>query len=310
MKVVLELQDQPSNIKKVTIRHDVVIGRGAECNLRLSAPQVSRRHCFLRVNADGASVTDLDSSNGTWLDDEKLSSGKRYQLEDGMMISVGPVKFIARVRTEAPVAEALQVDVQDERVEAEFIEPLDGGAGDGDMDATISGPLSDVDHANMNFAIEQAGEAASEDEPTADYVPTSESGDYFAGIDEIEDDEPETVHDDLSGEVVDVVDAEVAEVIDAEVDFIDDGELIEADELIDADDGVEEVDLVDDDEMILADDEVDLIDDEIELVDEVDDSVVSGSGEIEVIDDIEDDEIIELPAAEDDKLNNFLKGLD
>ena len=88
MKVVLELQDQPSNIKKVTVRHDIVIGRGTECNLRLSAPQVSRRHCFLRIGADGASIADLDSSNGTTLNDRKLTSGKRYAVPDLSLIHI------------------------------------------------------------------------------------------------------------------------------------------------------------------------------------------------------------------------------
>jgi serine phosphatase RsbU (regulator of sigma subunit) len=42
-----------------------VVGRGADCDVRLEEPSVSRRHARLVVSAGGAEVTDLGSSNGT-----------------------------------------------------------------------------------------------------------------------------------------------------------------------------------------------------------------------------------------------------
>jgi len=190
MKVVLELQDQQSNIKKVTVRHDIVIGRGAECNLRLSAPQVSRRHCFLRITDEGAFVSDLDSSNGTFLNDNKLTSGKRYALEDGASFAVGPVRFIAHVRSEVVAADVLQVSVTDDRIEAEETEQAAPSAAttsdSGEYMATVSQPVEESgqdDAQAMNLAVEQAGAAADEDDPTADYVATSPSasGMYTTG---------------------------------------------------------------------------------------------------------------------------------
>ena len=96
MRIVLELQGQPANIRRVTVRHDIVIGRGSDCNLRLSAPQISRRHCFLRVSRDSASVTDLESSNGTFLGGTRLKSGTKYDLVDGDELALGPVLFLVR----------------------------------------------------------------------------------------------------------------------------------------------------------------------------------------------------------------------
>ncbi|MFM7036820.1 MAG: FHA domain-containing protein [Planctomycetaceae bacterium] len=101
MKIVLELLDQSSSVRKITVRHDIVIGRGSDCNLRLSAPQVSRRHCFLRVSRDGVSITDLESSNGTWVNGNRLPSSVRQDLTDGSQISLGPVRFLVHVRPEA-----------------------------------------------------------------------------------------------------------------------------------------------------------------------------------------------------------------
>ena len=109
MKVVLELQDQPSNVRRITIRHDIVIGRGSDCNLRLSAPQVSRRHCFLRVGRDSVSVTDLDSSNGTFVDGKRIAAGKRCDIFDGVQLALGPIRFIVHVRTEVAVADAAKL---------------------------------------------------------------------------------------------------------------------------------------------------------------------------------------------------------
>ncbi|MEY3457702.1 MAG: hypothetical protein RL215_859 [Planctomycetota bacterium] len=105
MKIVLELLDQSSSVRRITVRHDILIGRGSECNLRLSAPQVSRRHCFLRIGRDGLSVTDLDSSNGTWINGQRIPAGIRKELADGTQLSLGPVRFLLHVRPESVSAD-------------------------------------------------------------------------------------------------------------------------------------------------------------------------------------------------------------
>jgi pSer/pThr/pTyr-binding forkhead associated (FHA) protein len=101
MKVVLELQEQLANVRRVTVRHDIVIGRGSDCNLRLSAPQMSRRHCFLRVGRDGVSVTDLDSSNGTYVDNQRIKPGERVELKTGSILTLGPVNFIVHLKEDS-----------------------------------------------------------------------------------------------------------------------------------------------------------------------------------------------------------------
>lgn len=166
MKVVLELLDQNSNIKKVTVRHDIVIGRGAECNLRLSAPQVSRRHCFLRIGSEGAFVSDLDSSNGTFLNGERLSSGTRVNLVNGATLAVGPVKFIAHVRSEVMAADVLRVEILDDRIQNGSGASLEQS--DQDYHATIAHSINN--HDRMDFSVEHVGPAAEDDDPTADYV--------------------------------------------------------------------------------------------------------------------------------------------
>jgi pSer/pThr/pTyr-binding forkhead associated (FHA) protein len=262
MKVVLELQDQPSNIRKVTIRHDIVIGRGAECNLRLSAPQVSRRHCFLRIGTDGAYVSDLDSSNGTYLAGKRLSSGKRYTLNDGAILAVGPVRFVASVQSEVAADEALKVHVADNRIETDAGLAVDDSADDVNFMATMPdtpAEHADDDHSAMNFAIEQGGTAAAEDEPTTDYV----SGDGIdAPVVDAEDEllpglpdlnhvnEPETVA--AASGILDAADDEIIELDVKDIDVVEDDYVIDDEDVIE----VSEVDIVEDSEA--GDEESDL----------------------------------------------------
>ena len=46
-----------------------LVGRDMVCQLRLSDPRTSRRHCAFRWNSAGWSVEDLGSVNGTYVGD-------------------------------------------------------------------------------------------------------------------------------------------------------------------------------------------------------------------------------------------------
>jgi hypothetical protein len=173
MKVVLELQDQPANVRRVMVRHDIVIGRGSDCNLRLSAPQVSRRHCFLRVGRDAVSVTDLDSSNGTYVNGQRIKSGKRYDLTNGSTLGIGPVRFLIHIREEVVSADILKAGNLNEAIRAISAKSSDrstivddGAALVVDNRQTCSRPL--------DLSVEQAGLAADANEATADFRNGSE----------------------------------------------------------------------------------------------------------------------------------------
>ncbi len=46
----------------------VVLGRGNECDIQLQDSEVSRRHAMLEIHGDEAVVTDLGSTNGTYVE--------------------------------------------------------------------------------------------------------------------------------------------------------------------------------------------------------------------------------------------------
>ena len=45
----------------------IVLGRGARCDVVVAHDTVSRRHATIRRDDTGCHVTDLDSTNGTWI---------------------------------------------------------------------------------------------------------------------------------------------------------------------------------------------------------------------------------------------------
>jgi pSer/pThr/pTyr-binding forkhead associated (FHA) protein len=67
---------------------EFTIGRSDECQLALDDPNVNRRHAVLRVQADGVSITDLGSRNGTFVDGVKISSDN-HALKGGNKIGIG-----------------------------------------------------------------------------------------------------------------------------------------------------------------------------------------------------------------------------
>jgi len=68
-------------------RGETVVGRSPYCSIVLSNSQSSRQHCALRLEGEALSLIDLDSANGTWLNDVRVTEPR--QLEAGDIIRVG-----------------------------------------------------------------------------------------------------------------------------------------------------------------------------------------------------------------------------
>ncbi len=55
---------------------------------------VSRRHALIRAAGEKYMLTDLNSSNGTWLNGHRLVSTKSYDLPSGAVIQLGRMKLV------------------------------------------------------------------------------------------------------------------------------------------------------------------------------------------------------------------------
>ncbi len=119
--------------------HDgvVSVGRAEECQLRIPADTVSRRHCQIEVSGKEIVLTDMGSSNGTLVNDKKVVDDD-VVLKAGDKITVGPATFTLQVdgkpgKTPAKVEPA---KAPQPTVSAEVEEALSGSSlADGEIDA-------------------------------------------------------------------------------------------------------------------------------------------------------------------------------
>jgi len=64
----------------------LVLGRGSDCEIRINDHSVSRRHARIQPGADGYYAVDLQSTNGTFVNDVPASM---YKLKDGDYLRIG-----------------------------------------------------------------------------------------------------------------------------------------------------------------------------------------------------------------------------
>ncbi len=93
----------------VLSRHSTVIGRKTDADLRIPLNEISRAHCELTMNGKGVVLRDLGSSNGTFVNGERVDDD--HELSAGDKIRVGSVMFV------------VQIDGQPEEVTPEMFAP-------------------------------------------------------------------------------------------------------------------------------------------------------------------------------------------
>lgn len=71
-----------------------VIGRDPDAALWVDHPSVSRRHARIVVGGDTATLEDLESKNGTFLNGKRIE--KRTALADGDELRIGPETMVLR----------------------------------------------------------------------------------------------------------------------------------------------------------------------------------------------------------------------
>jgi two-component system response regulator AtoC len=82
----------------------LLIGRGAEAEVRISDPLASRAHCRLHVTDGVVEAEDLGSANGTHLRNQALQPGIRVPLVPGDALSIGATLLMLRSGGQLPRA--------------------------------------------------------------------------------------------------------------------------------------------------------------------------------------------------------------
>jgi pSer/pThr/pTyr-binding forkhead associated (FHA) protein len=91
-------------------RGDNTLGRDGSCDVFFDAATVSRRHALIVVTDAGATLEDLGSHNGTFLNGAIVTTAE--QLADGDEIRLGSVPVIYRVGTAEGLTETLVPDTE------------------------------------------------------------------------------------------------------------------------------------------------------------------------------------------------------
>ena len=82
-----------------------LVGRSVECAVRLDSTDVSRRHARITVRGDTATVEDLGSTNGTFVNGKRLTGP--VKLSAGMTVTFGSTEAIFDDSPEEPRTEII-----------------------------------------------------------------------------------------------------------------------------------------------------------------------------------------------------------
>jgi pSer/pThr/pTyr-binding forkhead associated (FHA) protein len=96
MNVSLVLVQADGKQREVPIRKPVqIIGRQTDCQVRIPSANVSRHHCELSLSDDGqVSVRDLGSSNGTYVNKQRVTQGP---VKAGDLLCLGGFVFVVKI---------------------------------------------------------------------------------------------------------------------------------------------------------------------------------------------------------------------
>jgi predicted component of type VI protein secretion system len=94
MQVKLKVLTGSHTGKDVPMSSDMFfIGRGDQCHLRPKSESVSRKHCVLVLREGRLLIQDLQSRNGTFVNDQRLAPDRARVLKPGDKIQVGKLGF-------------------------------------------------------------------------------------------------------------------------------------------------------------------------------------------------------------------------
>ena len=85
-QLVLRVGPSPGKVFPL-MKNEVTIGRDINNEIVINDAEISRKHCRLVMTADGFVIEDLGSTNGTWVNERRISS--QHLLRNGESIRLG-----------------------------------------------------------------------------------------------------------------------------------------------------------------------------------------------------------------------------
>lgn len=88
MRLEIQLEN---GLKEVfeTFEREIVVGRGSTADLRIKSDAISREHAKIQIKSGKFYVTDLNSSNGTQIGEDKLKPNEAFEWQTFFPINIG-----------------------------------------------------------------------------------------------------------------------------------------------------------------------------------------------------------------------------
>lgn len=107
--------------QEISIDRDMLVGRHQEADVLLQSAEVSRKHAALLLKEQNLWVQDLNSSNGTFVNDLRIE--QESQLQDGDIVQFASFKF--SVLAPAASEEVVEVEAPEIQQPAEAVAPAE-----------------------------------------------------------------------------------------------------------------------------------------------------------------------------------------
>ncbi len=133
-------------------KSSTVIGRKPECDVVIASPKVSREHCRIDITDQTASITDLGSRNGIFVNGQKTD---KAQLKSGDKLAIGPLGFVVRTDAAAAISDVAGA-------EEPFTLTEEAGGGD-DLNDDINDFLAQLESGTGSSADEDIIELRDDD---------------------------------------------------------------------------------------------------------------------------------------------------
>jgi two-component system cell cycle response regulator len=98
--VLVVISGKPLGKSFFLTKESIILGRDLTADISIGETSISRRHTEFKVTADGIEVLDLGSTNGTFVNDQKVEAPR--PLEDGDLVRCGStiLKFLKEGKIE------------------------------------------------------------------------------------------------------------------------------------------------------------------------------------------------------------------
>ena len=91
----------------------LTIGRSREADLQIADERISRIHCGIRLEGDRYVLRDLGSTNGTFVNDQRINKETRLQFGDTIKVGHTVLAFESKPRQQATskMREVIEVEL-------------------------------------------------------------------------------------------------------------------------------------------------------------------------------------------------------